>query len=353
MARHLPRIPAAHPALLCAFVVLVGGFESSRGAVTSIQGSVRATLQESINDGGGDAVDVTDDLPGTTNQFPLIAIAQLLSSASSGAGSAAAQLADPTTSGGLNPQEFALNLAISSVDGTRRFVGAAKATEVRDIVFNETDFIGAQTGDTVQVQGRVWIDGALSIFSEDSARDLTGAVVVVRVRVVQSSGGEVFTGDVRLDGGGAGSAIRSRSGDFQNIISPVADLGDLNPDFAVVWIATIPEVFVEYNYEAVIGTPFTLTATYELDATNLPDGVGCAAVIGTPFETLAQVVALTQSEPAAARIAQNISSKRQEVNARSQPALLCPLAGAALTVIPLAAVSMIGLSGARARRRGH
>lgn len=327
--------------LFCLLVAAQAGAE-----VTSIQGSVRSTLEEILSDSGGDSIEVLENLPGTTNQFPLVAIAQLLDDAESGAGSVASQLADPATSNELNPSEFALNLALASADGTRHYAGTATSQEIREIVFTTSDFPGTENGDSVRAEGRVWIDGALTIFSVDRDRDLSDAEVVVRVRVVHSADGEVFAGQVRLAGSGAGAAVRTSDGRFATISTLVSEVGNINPDFGTVWIVVIPEAIVPYEFNGVIGQTFTLTATYELEAVNLPDGVGCAAVVGTPFETLAQVVAITQNQDAAARLKDTIASQRED--ARSQPITICPVFAVALTAVPLMGLAV----GRVARRRG-
>jgi hypothetical protein len=327
--------------------------------VTAIRGSVQSRLAEYVEGAPGDLVEVIKELPGTTNEFPLVAIAQLLDNGDEGAGSVAAQLADPLGVSGPNPEEFALNLAISSGDSARSYEALASGQEIRDIVFHASEFPGRKDGDVLDFRGRVWIDGALAVFAGNAAADLTGAQVELTVRIVQENGessgeggdaqptsGEIFRGAISLTGGAGGATTRTRSGNFASVNVPVVNLANANPDFGVLWVAVIPETFVDYNYKAEIGRPFTFTTTYEVKAVNLPAEVGCAAVIGTPFETLGQVIAVTNSESAAAKMRTSIRDAREQASA---PTVFCPLLGG----LSLGFLGFAAVGGARMGRRSR
>lgn len=331
-----------------AFLALFGA--AAQAEVTAIRGSVEAILQEFVGLSAAERDEVFDAFPDTSADLPISVIASLDSNGSDAAGLIAAQFANPIDRAGTNPEEFALNLAIFSESDTRTFEASAAAEEVRSITFRTNEFFGSSDGDTISVRGRATMDGALAIFCEDENRDLTGADVRFRMRVEKSGAGSVFDGEVLLNGAPGGQAGATRTGDIPDRAITIVDLGALNPDFGRLWVVVIAATAVDYEYDAVVGEDFTLTATVELSAENLPDRVGCAAVIGTPFNTLTQVIGLTQDALSADQLSSSIREERdrpsgtpitQQGSDGNGVLGACPLFGFGL--IGLALIGLVGV----------
>lgn len=320
----------------------------ARAAINEIRGTVQARLVEILNGSPGDSDDVSDSFPETSSTLPISVVADLASNSESGAGIAAAQLADPTTVLTSNPQEFALSLAISSVAEDRRYEATAGGSESRAIVFSPAEFPGRQNGDRVTVRGRIFVDGALALLAESKTQDLNGAFVRLHVSVSNSSDeSSAFEGEIILTGAANGEATRQATGGLASFNNTFDDLAAINPEFGRFWVVALPSGFVDYSYQAVIGEEFTLTARFDLEAENLPDGVGCAAVIGRPFTTLTQVIGLTENSLAATAAARSIQDQQDLATALATPAGICP--AMALGATSLAAIGLLGAR--RARRR--
>ena len=347
-----------HPraAFVAGCLVLATAAQPLRAEILSIQGKVRATLTELLNGSEGDFEDVSEEFPGTSSELPIAAVAQLLANTEKGAGAVAAQFADPTELNQQNPEEFALNLAIASVDGERTYEALAEAVEIRRIQFQPSEFPDASEGELIQATGRFFLDGALVLLSADETRDLTGAQVALDVRVEQvgDNGGERFRGTLELVGGANGSALANQSGAIPTGAVTLIDLGDLNADFGRVWVLVLPPTAIDYDFEAPLSAEFQLHATITLTAKNLPDEVTCAAVVGTPVTAIAQVVALTEDDATANTLLADLSAERTTPSGDfvfAQPLApgLCGLTGFGL--VGLLMLRIVGLHRAAARRR--
>ena len=157
--------------------------------IVSIAGSASAAVQEFRFGAVGDSDHASDDYPTTSATLPLQVIAQLVALPDETAAAiAASQFADPLTLNQSNPEEFAIDLALSSITANTRYTAQAVSEELRDVLFTQAE-LGQPNGATVHLTGRLFIDGALTVFSAQADRDLTGANVAVTVTVVRRSRG--------------------------------------------------------------------------------------------------------------------------------------------------------------------
>jgi len=330
--------------------------------IVSITGFTQAEVTEYRFDAPGDTDRASESFPGTAAELPLQVVARLLSAIADeeAAAAAAAQFADPRELAQPNPEEFAINLALNSISPHIRYQARAVSQETRGVVFAPAE-LGpfVQTGDTIDLTGRLFLDGALAIFAIDPDRDLSDAAVLLRVTVVQSShsGAEqtVFSGELELRGGTGGSATAVAAGGFPRRSVILTDLSSLVDDFAAFHVLIIPNITIDYDYTAVAGQEFSLRATVEVEAANVAGECGVAAVIGTPVDTLRSVVELTQGTEAAAKMISALETERAEPTGQpafpeAQPAFGL-LSGCGL----LGFESLVGatvLAGMRRRRVG-
>jgi hypothetical protein len=294
-------------------VLLAATLNAAAQAETlSAVGSAQVTITEvRLSQKGASATDSGDT---TSEALPVQVVATLKADdgTNPSAGAVAAQFADPAPNAAGNPREFAINLTLNSISKEIQYEAFAESRESREIVFAAGELgVNSQVGDVQALRGKFFIDGALLIVSALPDRDLTGANVSLRVRVEQSGVGTVFSGEVGLIGE-AGNGVRSTSGGDFPVSSLIrTDLSAFNPDFDAFQVLIIPNIEVEYDYEITVGTPTTLTAVVEVQAANVPDNVGVAAVIGTPAETLTEVLNATAGEVAAAKARDSLLAERE------------------------------------------
>lgn len=301
----------------CVALIAAGvGAGAARAEILSLSGSARASVQEIRFGADGDFDQAADQFPATA-AFPLQVVATLEAAPPEDAGgTVAAQFADPSALNQANPEEFAMNLGLSSVSANTRYVGRAEAEEKREVVFSPIE-VGAPEGTTIPLVGRLFIDGALTIFAVEPDRDLSGSRVTLEVRVDQQVGDlppvTVFRGVIDLLGEPGGQVSVVADGDFPTTALLLTNLALGSDLFGVFHVLIIPDLEIDYRYEAVVGQPFTLRASVVVDAENIEDMAGVAAVIGTPTTALTQVITATFGDTAAAKM---LTALEQE---RSQP----------------------------------
>ncbi len=320
--------------------------------ITSLSGSVAATVHEFRVDAQGDVDQASDSYPGTC-ELPLQVVARLISEfPDEAAGMAAAQFADPTELDQPNPEEFAINLTLNSISANIRYTGEATSQEVRAVLFSEAD-LGQPAGTSVPLVGRLFLDGALVVFSVTPDRDLTGAYVRLRVTVVKQVTGQedetVFSGSVELNGGPGGTATTASSGQFPTAAAVLSDLSALPDEFEALHLLVLPDLAIDYDYQATVGEKFTLQATVEVEAANLADAVGVVALIGTPTDTFTEVITLTQGQEVAAKLLSAIQKERDQPTGQpafpDQTTFAPPLFGLCGTFGLEAAVGLFALVG--------
>ncbi|MGD8450340.1 MAG: hypothetical protein PVJ57_00850 [Phycisphaerae bacterium] len=300
--------------ILVVGVLLLLPVMQTRAEVTSTTGAVSVTVHEYVNDQAGVSDTINLQYPSTGITLPVQAVVRLLYQGDDPAAAAvAAQLADPGELSLSNPEEFAVNLALLSISPDIRYTAQASSQETRGIIFTTEDFPGRQDGDTLTVIGRLYIDGALAVFSPVAARDLTGASVYLRVTVVQTTptGSEtVFSGRVGLEGAAAGAVSRVAEGDFPTTTLIRTNLASFVDDFEVFEVLIIPSLRIAYDYPVTIGEEFSLRATVEVEAANATDQVGVSAIVGTPVDSIQEVISAAQSASAASKFITALEAER-------------------------------------------
>jgi hypothetical protein len=286
---------------------------AANAEILSIRGSAEALLTETRFNQAGDRDEVVEQFPETSAVLPIRVVADLLAGGEElAAARAAVQFADPLELDQPNPEEFAINLALNSVTENTRYETRARAREIREVRFTAAE-LSATDGETVPIAGRLFLDGALAVFSTDAARDLFGANVTVTVRITQTTSAgddEIFAGSISLHGGIDGTATASASGQLPTDTLILSDLATVSDEFAAFHVLIIPPLNIPYAYNAVVGETFTLTATVEVTATNLEREVGVAALIGTPADALEAVISATAGADPAAKMLSAIRAER-------------------------------------------
>jgi hypothetical protein len=304
---------------LAAAIVLLAPAPAGRAEITAITGRTEVQVDEYRFGMLGDTDWARDEYPETSPTLPLQVLARLISSDPNqpAAAAVAAQFADPTGAQQPNPEEFAINLTLNSASPNVRYEATAVSQETRGVRLTAEE-LGPplRPGDTTVATGRVFLDGALTVFAAGPERDLTGAVVLLRVTVVKIAEGQedqtVFSGEVALRGTAGGNVIVAAEGDFPTNRLILTDLSALSDDFGAFAVLIIPnDTAINYDYTAVVGQPFTLQATVAVEAANVAGDSGVAAVIGTPTDTLTEVIGATRDQQIAAQMLSALESERE------------------------------------------
>jgi len=285
--------------------------------ITSLTGSAEVVIQELRNGRAGKRTQVLETFPGTSNTLPLQVFARQSSADpnSPAAAAAAAQFADPRESTQPNPEEFAVNMTANSFAPGVAYECRAVLTEERGIRILSGEVNRAE-GRPVGLTGRLFLDGALAIHAGEGGRDLSGASVRVSVTIDQLRPGQeaqrVFSGSIELNGQPGGRVSVSAGGAFPIATLVLTDLSFVADEFGTFHVLIIPDIVIDYDYDAIVGEEFTLRAMVETTMVHPAGGVGVAAVLGTPTETLTEVIGLTQGQQAAAKFVQALQSEREE-----------------------------------------
>lgn len=335
--------------------------------ITSIAGRVEAQITEFRSGVSGESDVASDSYPDLKTTLPLQVAAHLSGGDTAGwaGGTIAAQFANPLELDQPNPEEFAMNLTLDSISPNIRYTAQALSEETREVLFSAGE-LGPQLEDgaVVPLTGRLFLDGALAIFAADRAHDLTGASVLLRVTVIKSVEGQedetVFSGAVELRGAAGGDATRHAQGGFPTGPLVLTDLSILPGEFPAFHVLIVPDIRIDYAYTATVGQPFTLRAAVELEAANVGDGSGVAAVLGTPVGTLNQVINLTRGAQVAGEFVEALENERANPSGSpafaQSPAPTLPLLPACgplglESLVGVAALVGVGRMGVGRRRR--
>ncbi|TWT42180.1 hypothetical protein RAS1_33100 [Phycisphaerae bacterium RAS1] len=318
-------------------------FTPASAAIIDIKGSAKVSIQEiKVDSGGstsnGDFDDASDSFPDTSDTLPLQVVARLIAAGEAEAAAVAgAQFADPRDLNQPNPEEFAINLALSSVTSDTSYDVAAKLEEIRDLRFDVGELGLLPAGTPFDLTGTLFLDGALSIFASEAGRDLSGARVALLVTVVREAAGQdsqtVFSGTVELLGAAGGSVQVATEGTFPVSTLILSDLATVAPEFGELQVLILPRLQIDYQYPIAVGEDFTLRATVEVQAENVPGQVGVAAVIGSPVDSIEEVITLTDDSSSAKSFIDTLAKERENPSGGlafqpSDPlAGLCPLTG--------------------------
>ncbi len=314
----------AHRWFLAALIACGGFVTDLTAEVTDIQASVSAELTELIvaGDGSttiGDTVEANDAYPTTVVELPMQVIVDLVGASEEAAAACGAQFADPRDLDQANPEEFAVNLALSSASATTRYEAATKLVERRSVIFHPDELNNRANGETATLVGTLFLDGVLALLGGDPGTDLAGVSVSLKASVViesrepndASEPVTVFTGGVLLKGQSGSDALTQVSGDFPSDRVLVVDLSNLATDFDAAHVATLPLVQLDYEYDVVVGRAYDIVVTLEIDAQNAEDGTAAVCLLGTPLNLLADVIAVTQGEATGKQVQAALLQERE------------------------------------------
>ncbi len=318
-------------------------------AVLDLSAMVESTLQERVSGGGGSSDSAFEEYPGTATTLPMEARSALTRFGSSeqvvAAGVARALFNDPRLSDQATPQDFGIDMALSSNDPATSYSARARSKEDRTVQLSPGELLQT-AGTEVGLRSQFYLNGAVVVWASSPTADLTGLEAVVTLRVVQQRADEsqqtVLEASVRVTGAEAGQVNLQAEGAIgeDNLVSLdlAGVLGAIDgAEIQRLQVVVFPNMVLNYSYAAAVGETFTLNAELDVQAANLPGGTGVAAVFGVPFEALGQVVGDVIDETTGAALQGSIGAA-----IAAAPAPAVPLTGrVSLCCFPFGLAAMV------------
>jgi len=251
---------------------------------------------------------------GAADALPLRAFARIITSELIGPGGARAQsiseFFDPQRLEQPNPEEFGLEVAAFANLASAAYVVTGEGVERRVLLFTSPGSnpdlpaeIRFDADGTAKLESRVYLSGAVLIWSLNAEADLTGVSADVQVTIrAEGQAASVFDAGLTLTGGEAARVqvqvdqpIQFELGGVELLSADMdTDSGETLPagleDVGTVVVVLIPPQEHAYQYTVTADEPLTLAAEFALEVRNAPGGTGVAAVLGRPFDSLANFI---------------------------------------------------------------
>jgi hypothetical protein len=291
--------------------------------------------------------------------LPITAVSQLdstdLDGALIGQAQSFSEVADPARLDQPNPEDLALEAGCYANGSDVSYDVASAATENRDVVdvvFVRTSRPGVPReiefgpDGTAEIRSRVFLSGAILLWSTQEDTDLTAVVAEVLLSVTKDAESEsLFEAGVSVSGSSAPELV----GPLGTRELSVDDLADYGLDEAstetlrnvaetgALRIVAIPTQSHRYSYVVAADEEFVLAARLTIALRNAPGGTGAAAVLGRPFSNLADFVeqAIGGVDGASLERSLNKAIESGAVDPSIDPGIhLCGNIGAELALMP-------------------
>jgi hypothetical protein len=277
MTRHVVQLAIA------AGLILTTSF-TAQAAIESLSGTATAEITQYVGTEPASTDISTETFPGTAPGLPMEAFAGLgdfqgVRMVGHGARSIAS-LADPTLATGADPMELGAEAGVFSDVAHVTYQATSDVEEVRVIRLSSSD-LGVGAGATADVISRVFIEGAIVVWSKDSSRDLTGlegsfdlGTSNGEVSVSQSHLPDLIVGGVEV--------LATSDSEVEAVLADLSTIG-------VVHVVVLPRSEYAYTYPASPDEPFNLSAIVNVRTENLPEGTGIAVVFGRAAEAISTI----------------------------------------------------------------
>jgi hypothetical protein len=275
---------AVLPVVLGLVVGLVLADGQAHAAITGASGRVEASVQQ-IDAATGTLIDQAfEETPGTTNILPAQATATLDivdSESIMGTLTSTASVNPPADVAAVEQtKDFSLEAAGLSQLADRGYLCDAKSTENRQVVLGAED-LGLDEGTRVHVRSTFVISaGVFLVTLPESAADIDGTVSFV-VRQLDNQGShDLLGGSVRVFFDNNKQLQIENTGDASLVVAVPFDFSGRSEAIDQAHMILLPFLSIPYEYDATVGTSFTLTAEVEAEV-NAPSGAqGGSAFLG-------------------------------------------------------------------------
>jgi hypothetical protein len=268
------------------------------GAVSTIDATVLARIEEYVGTELTNSDEAFEDLDNSTGNLPLVAEVDFIHTGADGenAGtSATTTFNDPRLSQGWNPDpnEFGIDVSGFSQEPDISYVSICNSTETREITFTANE-IGVPAGSEIAVRSFFFVDGLLVLWSKLDHVDLSGTtaefwLTVTQVGPEDTEGTIVLQASLTLTGQSDGTVVLSTSGALTPENVSNQDLSSVVSEMGPMHMVTVPDTAIPYLYSAKVGEGFTLKAEIESKIQTQP-GTGAAVALGVPLLELVGLV---------------------------------------------------------------
>ena len=337
-------------------------------AIKSVASQVTSEVHQIANGGGTLQSDVAQQsLPGQAATPPAIARARLDQFDPNGSLVGSAQVATIFTQPIFPlflqpPSDIGIDVAGFSNDHRTHWTASGAGVETRKIVMSVSELSGAYVpGDIATLRSRVVISGVMLIASINSGQDLTGAGVKFQFSVTLRRPGLAETtpvfGAMTVNGGPNGT-ITTQGAGIMALQSPaVVDFNGVIPELPQVKAILFTGINFPYEYEIAVEEEFELQLIVGADIVTRDDGVGCAAIFGTPQVGLGEIFQRTRNSDSGVQLQEAISARVDTTGAAYvQPAAsptpgICGLLGGNAALLGIATLAAFIAAKRRTRSR--
>lgn len=294
--------------------VVIGALGAgASAAIIGIDGAVSTTVQELIDGVPGSVSSDSDQFDGDSASLPLAASGNLVSTDLEGVlvlmGQGFSGFSDPTRLDQPNPEEFALEVACYSNAESVAYSVRSSAEELRTVVFTRPGSTLAPSeinfgiGSTATVESRIFLSGAVIFWTTESGQDLDDMLSELRVTVTRDdTNATLFETTLTVAGENADEVRPTATGPIRFEVVDLDDLRNEGVDEDTISILeevdregtlivlVIPPQEHAYTYRVTADESFVLRAELEARVRNTPGGTGVAAVLGRPFQNLADFI---------------------------------------------------------------
>jgi hypothetical protein len=265
-------------AILILMMSMIFASNESYSAVTSYQSTSKSTIMRYENGTLAENAATEQTYPTTTSTIPVQVTQSMNDNSSNQTTTWAAFNRVMTNEPQYNaavPQDFVMETAVGSSNKYVGFDVSSTGIQKRTIQVLESEVEGSSAGDTVTLNSKFSLEGALVGVVPMSATTASGLEMSMTWGIKKGSE-SVWEGTVNLTGNSDGTMIASPSGDFtgEEYSIMMIDTNEMN-----VWLVYFTGE-VPYSYSATVGETFDLTAEMDLEY-KVPGGYGAGCAFGT------------------------------------------------------------------------
>lgn len=338
-----------------------------QAVIKSVTAQVNAEVRQNANGGGTQQSDIAQQsFPGQVAVPPAIAKARLDQFDTDGSLVGSAQVATIFTQPVFPlflqpPSDLGLDVAGFSNDHRTYWTARGSGVETRTISLSASELSGTYLpGDIATLRSRIVISGAMIIASLNSGQDLSGASVKFQFSVTQRRPNLAETtpifGAMTINGG-PGGAVTTQGEGIMALQSPlVVDFNGVIPELPQVKAILFTGMTFPYEYEIAVDESFELQLIVGADIVTRDDGVGCAAIFGTPQIGMGEIFQRTRNSDSGEKLQEAISAQVDTTGAAyvqpaASPAPLCGIFGGNAALLGVATMGAFVAAKRRLRSR--
>ena len=293
---------------------------TASAAIKSVTSQVTAEVHQISDHGGNLQSDIAQtSFPGQTATPPAVARARLDQPDGNGGLNGSAQVAAIFTQPIFPlflqpPSDIGLDVAGFSNDHLTHWTASGAGVETRTVVMSVSELSGAyQPGDIATLRSRLVISGVMLIASVNGGQDLTGASVKFQFSVTQRRPNRGDTtpvfGSMTVNGGPNGTISTHGEGIMALQNPAVVDFNGVIPEIPQVKAILFAGINFPYEYEIAVEESFELQLVVGADIVTRSDGVGCAAIFGTPQVGLGEIFQRTRNSDGGVKLQEAIAAQ--------------------------------------------